>query len=72
MVSPFFHEEMPKRIVVMVCGAAILCSTHYCSITCSLFHILSPLDNWNRCLVSSVRFPHPLGQLGLGHNPLFS
>ena len=72
VVSTLRHEEIPKRIKFMMCGVVLLRSPHSCRIVCSLFHILSPVVNWNRCLVSSFRCPHPIGQLGLGRTPLFS
>ena len=59
-------------ITGMICGASLLRSTHFCNIACSLFHIFSPLGHWNICIVSSARCPHPLGQVGLGHTPLFT
>ena len=72
MLSPLRNEDMPKRIVFMICGAALFCSLHSFMIFYSLFRIVYHLGHWNRCLVYSARCPHPLGQLGLGHTPLFS
>ena len=68
---PFYYAEILCRISVIRLGDYLLRSPHLWNTFCGLFHVASLFGHWNTWVVSSDRWPHPLGEFSEVQAPHF-